>query len=183
MTRYLPTKQYQYAGVGALVLALFCAGFAFQFPLSWVPTGLLLATGVVMLVLGCLPAIEIHKTHLAIGDKIIAWEEIKQVDRTGFVSPLLLYLTLSNGSRILLVYPGGMESSNQLLRDLRRMSKEASIDGIPYRQFWGETAPAGGDRRSMASPKYQLLRPEDEAEVERLFQKLKTVGRLDRTEE
>lgn len=53
MTRYLPTKQYQYAGVGALVLALFCAGFAFQFPLSWVPTGLLLlATGVVMLVFG-----------------------------------------------------------------------------------------------------------------------------------
>lgn len=43
------------------------------------------------------------------------------MDRTGFVSPLLLYLTLSNGSRILLVYPGGMESSNQLLRDLRRM--------------------------------------------------------------
>ena len=122
MTRYLPTKQYQYAGVGALVLALFCAGFAFQFPLSWVPTGLLLATGVVMLVLGCLPAIEIHKTHLAIGDKIIAWEEIKQVDRTGFVSPLLLYLTLSNGSRILLVYPGGMESSNQLLLELARDS-------------------------------------------------------------
>lgn len=184
MTRYLPTKQYQYAGAGALALALFCAAFAFQFPLSWVPTGLLLATGAVMLVLGCLPAIEIHETHLAIGEKVIAWEDIKQVDRTGFVSPLLLYLTLSNGRRILLIYPGGMETSNLLLRQLRRMSREAMIDGIPYRQFWGETAPAAsGERRPMASPKYQLLRPEDEAEVERLFQRLKTVGRLDRTEE
>ncbi len=183
MTRYLPTKQYQYAGVGALVLAMFCAAFAFQFPLSWVPTGLLLATGAMMLVLGGLPAIEIHESHLAIGSKIIPWEDIRQVDRTGFVSPLLLYLTLRGGKRILLVYPGGMEASNALLRHLRRMSREATIDGIPYRQFWGEAATAAGERRALPPPKYQLLRPEDEAEVERLFQRLKSVGRLDRTEE
>lgn len=183
MTRYLPTKQYQYAGVGALLLALFCAAFAFQFPLSWVPTGLLLASGAVLLVLGCLPAIEIHEAHLAIGAKIIPWEDIKQVDRTGFISPLLLNLTLSNGKRLLLVYPGGMEASNMLLRQLRRMSREATIDGIPYKEFWGETKAANNERRSLASPKYQLLRPEDEADVERLFQRLKSVGRLDRTEE
>ena len=28
-------------------------------------------------------------------------------------------------------------------------------------------------------PRYRLLRPEDEAEVERLYQRLKTVGNLD----
>ena len=29
------------------------------------------------------------------------------------------------------------------------------------------------------SPRYRILRPEDEAEVERLYQRLKTVGNLD----
>ncbi|MBL8174447.1 MAG: hypothetical protein JNK48_07250 [Bryobacterales bacterium] len=183
MTRYLPSKQYQYAGVGALVLAMFCAAFAFHFPLSWVPTGLLLATGIAMLALGCLPAIEIQEACLSIGDKIIPWEDIKKVDRTGFVSPLLVYLTLRSGKRILLVYPGGMEASNMLLRQLSRMTRDAIIDGIPYRQYWGESAQPAADRRAMSSPKYQLLRPEDEADVERLFQKLKSVGHLDRTEE
>jgi hypothetical protein len=40
-------------------------------------------------------------------------------------------------------------------------------------------AAVGLDRRQLPSPRYQLLRPEDEAEVERLFQRLKTVGHLD----
>jgi hypothetical protein len=54
------------------------------------------------------------------------------------------------------------------------------IDGIPYRQFWGELVPAGQqDRRALPSPKYKLLRAEDEAEVERLFHQLKTVGHLE----
>jgi hypothetical protein len=52
------------------------------------------------------------------------------------------------------------------------------IDGIPYKQFWGEVLPSV-ERRQLPSPKYQLLRPDDEAEVERLFQRLKTVGHLD----
>ena len=183
MTRYLPSKQYQYAGVAALVLALFCAVFAVHYPLVWIPTGLFLATGALMLLLGCLPVIEIHESHLSIGDRVIGWEEIRGLDRTGFVSPLVLYITLASNRRILLIYPGGMEASNMLLRHVRRMSREALIDGIPYRQFWGETLPPASERRSLPSPKYQLLRPEDEADVERLYQRLKAVGRLDRSDE
>jgi len=41
--------------------------------------------------------------------------------------------------------------------------------------------PPGVERRQLASPRYQLLRPDDEAEVERLFQRLKTVGHLDKS--
>jgi hypothetical protein len=48
-------------------------------------------------------------------------------------------------------------------------------DGIPYRQFWGESA----DGKQIPPPRYPLLRPEDEDEVERMFQRLKSVGRLD----
>ncbi|MBI3683632.1 MAG: hypothetical protein HY235_24920 [Acidobacteria bacterium] len=183
MTRYLPSKQYQYAGVAALVLALVCACFAVSWPLAWIPTGLFLATGGLMLLLSLLPAIEVHATHLAIGNRLIGWEEIRRVDRTGFVSPLVVKLTLANDRCALLVYPGGLESSNSLLRHLRRMAREALLDGIPYRQFWGEATPSGSDRRAMPSPKYQVVRAEDEVEIERMLQRLKTVGHLDRTDE
>ncbi len=183
MTRYLPSKQYQYAGVTAMMMALFCAILTIGWPLAWIPAGLFLLTGAVLLLLGFLPAIEVHDSHLAIGTKCIDWSEVLRVDRTGFVSPLVVYLTLAGQRRIVLVYPGGLESSNILLRHLRRMCREALIDGIPYRQFWGEALPAAPERKSLPSPKYQLLRPEDEAEVERLFQRLKTVGHMDRSEE
>ncbi|MCC6363846.1 MAG: hypothetical protein IT165_09995 [Bryobacterales bacterium] len=181
--RYSPSKQYQYAGVAALVLALFCACFAINWPLAWIPTGLFLATGSLMILLGLMPSIEVHETHLAIGNRVIAWEEIRRLDGTGFVSPLLLNITLSTGRRILLVYPGGLDSSNVLLRHLRRMSKEALIDGVPYYQFWGETPAPALERAALPSPKYQILLPEDEADVERLYQRLKAVGRLDRPDE
>jgi hypothetical protein len=183
MTRYLPSKQYQYAGVAAMVMALFCAIFAIEWPLAWIPSCVFASAGAMMLILAFLPAIEVHETHLAIGSKLIAWSDIVRLDRTGFVSPLVVYLTLTGDKRVLVVYPGGLDSANTLLRHLRRMCREAMIDGIPYPQFWGETLPAPAERKSLPSPKYQLLRPEDEAEVERLFHRLKTVGHLDRAEE
>jgi len=49
---------------------------------------------------------------------------------------------------------------------------------VPYRQYWGEMTPAG-DRKPSPPPRYRILLPEDEAEVERLYQRLKTVGNLD----
>ena len=38
---------------------------------------------------------------------------------------------------------------------------------------------SGGERKQAPPPRYRILRPEDEAEVERLYQRLKTVGNLD----
>ena len=82
--------------------------------------------------------------------------------------------------RVLLTYPGDLDSCNSLLRHLRRLSRDALIDGIPYRQYWGEVLAPGGDRKQQSPlPRYRILRPEDEAEVERLYQRLKTVGNLD----
>jgi hypothetical protein len=79
-----------------------------------------------------------------------------------------------------LTYPGDLDSCNSLLRHLRRLSRDALIDGIPYRQYWGEVLAPGGERKPQSSlPRYRILRPEDEAEVERLYQRLKTVGNLD----
>jgi hypothetical protein len=99
------------------------------------------------------------------------------VDRTAWVSPLMIRLTLFDDSRVLLIYPGAMDSCQTLLRHLRRASRDALIDGVPYRQYWGEMLAASPD--SKTAPRYRLLRNEDEAEVERLYQRLKTVGHLD----
>jgi hypothetical protein len=125
------------------------------------------------------PPIEIHESHLRIKRRNIAWNQIRRLDRTGWVSPLVVHVTLLDDERILLIYPGDLDSANSLLRHLRRYSREALIDGIPYRQFWGDALQGTAERRQLPSPKYHLLRPEDEAEVERMFQRLKTVGHID----
>ena len=52
--------------------------------------------------------------------------------------PLAVILTLSNDRRVFLLYAGDLDSSTSLLRHLRRYSRNALLDGIPYRQAWGE---------------------------------------------
>jgi hypothetical protein len=91
---------------------------------------------------------------------------------------LLVYLTLNEQRRVLLIYPGDFDSSASLLRHLRRNSREALLDGVPYRQFWGE--PPSATPTVLPPPRYPLLRPEDEQEVERMFRRLKSVGHLER---
>jgi hypothetical protein len=140
--------------------------------------GLFVASAGALLALAFRPAIEIHEKCLAIGRRRIPWADIRRVDGTGWMSPLIVQITLS-GSRVLLVYPGDLDSANSLLRHLRRSAREALIDGIPYRQFHGEPARKPAEARTLPSPQYRLLRPEDEAEVELLYQRLKSVRHLD----
>jgi hypothetical protein len=123
---------------------------------------LFLVSALLLMALAFRPPVEIHETHLAVGRHTIPWTDIRRLDRT----------------RILLVYPGDLDSANSLLRHLRRCAREALIDGIPYRQFWGDGLGGLSEGRPLASPRYRLLRAEDEAEVERLYQRLKTVGNL-----
>ena len=139
---------------------------------------LFIASASILLALALQPAIEMYEHHLALGKRIIPWTEIRRLDRTSWISPLIVQLTLTGDRRVIVVYPGDIDSGKSLLRHLRRCARNALIDGIPYKQFWGEALPSQ-ERRQLPSPKYQLLRPEDEAEVERLFQRLKTVGHLD----
>ena len=73
--------------------------------------------------------------------------DIRRLDRTGWISPLMVRITLFDDSRLLLVYPGDLDSCNSLLRHLRRLSRDALIDGIPYRQYWGEVLAPGNERK------------------------------------
>lgn len=161
------------------------------------PAAVFAVTACVLFYLATRPAIEIHSHWLRIGNEMIPWQDIRRVDSTRFRAPLGVYLTLFDDRRIRLLYPGRTEASANLLRYLRRNAREALIDGVPYRQFWGEPAPsatpprgndgrrttittASGSAAAMtAPPKYRIVRPEEEEEIERMLQRLRTVGHLD----
>jgi hypothetical protein len=179
MTRYTPARHYLTFGIAAAGLAAFSAWLGRGWTPAFIPAGLFFMSAALLLGLAFRPAIEIHEGYLGIGKRIVPWMDIRRLDRTGWISPLIVRMTLFDDSRLILVYPGDLDSCNSLLRHLRRLSRDALIDGIPYRQYWGEILAAGGDRRQIPPPRFRLLRPEDEAEVERLYQRLKTVGHLD----
>jgi len=187
MTRYLPARHYLWFGIAAGVLAGFFGWRGWvsmpssvaALALAYVPVILLLMTAGLLLVMAARPAVEVHEGYLTVGKRIIPWMDIRRLDRTGWISPLIVRITLFDDSRFLLVYSGDLDSCNSLLRHLRRLSRDALIDGIPYRQYWGEVLASSGERKHPPAPRYRVLRPEDEAEVERLYQRLKTVGNLD----
>jgi hypothetical protein len=177
--RYTPSRQYLTAGLVAAALAVVSAVFATEWIIALVGAILFLLSAIAVMLLAFRPTIEIQEQFLVVGRRAIPWADIRRVDRTGWISPLAVFVTLVNDERMLLVYPGDLDAANSLLRHIRRNSREALIDGIPWVQFWGEVAPVVVEKKEIETPKYQLLRSEDEAEVERLFQVLKTVGHLD----
>ena len=178
ITSYRVSGLYLWAGLAALALTGFSGWMSLNWPLGWIATSLFLLSAIVVLFLASRPPIEIYESHLKIGQTAIPWRHIRRLDRSANM-PLMLQLTLSDKTRILLIYPGDSNSSSGLLRSLRRHSREALIDGVPYRQFWGESMAAAEARKQSAQPHYPLLLPDDEAEVERMFQRLKSVGRID----
>lgn len=180
MNSYPPSRHYLSAGLVAAVLAAFSGWVALQWAPAWIAAVLFVGSASILIVLALQPSVEVYEHHLALGKRVIPWSEIRRLDRTSWISPLVVQLTLTGERRITLVYPGDIDSGKSLLRHLRRCARNALIDGIPYKQFWGEALPSQ-ERRSLPSPKYQLLRPEDEADVERLLQRLKTVGHLDKS--
>jgi hypothetical protein len=148
---------------------------------AWLAAILFGIPAVALLALAAFPAIEVHEKHLKVGRREIGWNQVRRLDQTGWNVPLAVHLTLradeKADTRFLLIHAGDSGSCATLLRYLRRYAREALLDGIPYRDFWGEPAPQ--KRKQLPPPRYQLLLPEEEEEVERMFQRLKTVGHLD----
>ena len=182
LVRYVPSRRYLWMALFAIGGGALAASTAIRFnpgvfSPAWIAAGFFLLTAACLIAAALRPAIEIHETHLAIGRRIIPWNQIRRVDQTAWTAPLAVSLTLSNERRELVIYPGDPDACAGLLRHLRRFSREALIDGVPYREFWGETATA--EPKQLPPPRYPLLRPEDEDEVERMFQRLKSVGRID----
>jgi hypothetical protein len=182
VTRYTPSRYYLFAAFGSMAVALQLSWVGFHFTWAWAPAVLFALLAGVLLALARRPAIEIHPHHLRVGNRSIDWADIQSVDRTGWLIPLIVLLTLTNGRRVVLVFAGDLENSRRLLRHLRRFAREALIDGLPHEDYWseGQTAiEALPERKQLSAPRYPLLREDDEAEVERLYQRLKSVGHLD----
>jgi hypothetical protein len=229
VARYTSSRWYSSLTLLAFGCAALTGWIAFHWPqaslIAWPIAAFAIAVGIIAGTIALLPAVEIHESHLLIGKgdtehRTIAWREIRRVDLTRWPAgghlPLAVYLTIEGGTRILMIHVGTATSSRDLLRNLRRHAHKALLDGIPYRQFWGDSAmvrktplraaapivdavlgdvaivnaptvnaPMTGETArnpsaGAANPvKGRLLLAEDEAEIERLFQRLKTAGHLD----
>jgi hypothetical protein len=182
MNCYRPARQYLPASLVAFALALFSVWCGTQWALAYIPAGLFVLSALLLVYLGTRPEIAVGEAELRVGAHRIRWRDVAQIDSTVWTSPLVLHIRLTDGRRLRVIYPGDEESAGRLLRQMRRSARGALIDGLPYRQYWGEVLTAPDDLGALASATtYRLLRPEDEEEIERLFQKLKSVGRLDKT--
>lgn len=179
ITRYRASRQFLWAGLVAFAIAIFSGWVALNWEYAWIASGLALATSILLLALVLRPVIEVYESHLKIGGRAIPWAQVRRLDRIAIV-PLVVRMSMANRSRVLLIYAGEADSSHSLLRHLQRYCRESLIDGIPYRQFWGEALAAAPEPKRLTAPKYALMLPEDEAEVERMFQRLKAVGHLDK---
>ncbi|HEY2843332.1 MAG TPA: hypothetical protein VGJ09_06770 [Bryobacteraceae bacterium] len=184
VARYRPSRRYIVFAIVAIVGTIFSAWTGLRWPFTWIAAALFAATSAALIGLLCRPAIEIHETHLQLGKRVVFWREIRRLDQTGWIAPLAVHLTLANDRRMLLVYAGDLDSSTSLLRHLRRYSRHALLDGVSYRQAWGETEKtpqpaAAAESHPTPAAHHPFLSPEDEQEIEKMFQRLKSVGRLD----
>ena len=181
MTRYVPARHYASFGAVAMALALASAwlGLRFTWTPAICPAILFFLTGALLITLALRPAIRVYDAHIEIGKRVIPWQDIQRVDRTGWISPLVVRLTLFDDETVTVVYPGEVDCCKHVLRSIRQMATSALIDGIPYRQYWGELLSGNAGARPLVQSRYNVLRPEDEEEVERLYFLLKTVGHID----
>src|ERR1041384_2924643 len=133
MTLYLPARHYLSFGIVAVALAVFSGWLGLDWPPAFVHALLFLLSSVLLFLVAFRPASEIHEEYLAVGKRIIAWMNIRRLDRTGWISPLIVRVTLFDDSKVPLLSPGDLDSCNSLLRHLDRKSRDSLIDGIPYR--------------------------------------------------
>lgn len=177
---FLPSRLYARVGWAALAGSLVCVLCGFRAPLAFIPGVLCAITSAGLFWLAAQPAIEVTEEQFQIGDRVIAWREVREVNRSRFLSPLVIKLKLTNSRRKILIFPGEPDRIERLMFLLRRHSQLATFDGVAYRDYWTWLSLSGaqGDTSTLDQP-VRMLSPDDEEEIERLYQKLKSVGRLD----
>lgn len=179
MSRFAPSRIYLIASAVALGLAVFFGWFALGWAPAWIACGLFGACGSALMLLALRPVIEVGDTALAVGGRRIEWRRIRRVDRTGWISPLVVDLTLDDSSRVRIIYPGDVQESGRLFLLLRQHSTHALVDGVAHAGKAEHHAKDSAAKQTIVRPRVRLMSEEDEAEIERLYQKLKIAGRLD----
>jgi hypothetical protein len=177
---FVPARVYARVGWATLVGSLLCVLGAFREPLALIPALVFAGVAAALFWLAARPPIRIGETQFNVGERAIAWREIREINRSRFISPLVLRLILTNSRQKVLVYPGEPEQVQRLLLELRRNSQLATFDGVTYRDYWTWcTLNSSQGQNPLLEQPVKMFSAEDEAEVERLYQKLKAVGRLD----
>ena len=168
MTRFMPSRSYLVIGLVALAAGAVSIFFALQWPPGWIVVALFAITSALLMLMAFRAPIRITDDCLKLGSQDVPWIAIRRIEHRGWLTPLVVRLTLSDDSHAWVVYPGNSDSSQTLLQFLYRFADHAAI-GLA-----GASASA-----APAAPKYPVLRPEDEEEVERLYHRLRSVGHLD----
>src|SRR5437868_9495017 len=177
---FQPSRLYARIGWAALAGSAICVLCGFRAPLAFIPGFLCAITAAALFWLAARPPVRIGEAQFNIGERAIAWREVREINSSRFVSPLILRIKLTNSRRKTLIYPGEPERIARLMLQLRKNSHLATFDGVAHRDYWTWTSLAGlgGENPTLDQP-VRMLSQEDEDEVERMYQKLKTVGRLD----
>jgi hypothetical protein len=177
---YQPSRLYARAGWIAVAGTAVCVLCGLRAPLAFIPGGLCTLTAVVLFWLSARPVIRVGENQFNIGERAIAWREVREINSSRFVSPLVLWLKLTNARRKLLIFPGEPERIAHLIAQLRKNSHLATFDGVAYRDFWTWASLTGlpGDAPVLDQP-VRMLSQDEEDEIERMYQTLKTDGRLD----
>lgn len=177
---YLPSRLYPRIGWAALAGALICALCGLRAPLAFIPGVLCAITAAGLYWLWKRPPVRLADTQFNIGERAIAWREVRQIDNPRFISPLILNIKLTNSRHKWMIYPGEPEHIEKLMWQLRKNSFMATFDGVSHRDYWAWAAIAQsrGENQAPEQP-VRMVSTEEEDEIERMYQKLKTVGRLD----
>lgn len=177
---YQPARLYGRMGWAAVAGSLVCALCGLRAPLALIPAFLCVLTGAALFWLAARPPIRLEERQFSIGERAIAWREVREINSSRFVSPLILKIKLTNSRQKLLVYPGEPERINRLMIQLRKNSHLATFDGVAHRDYWtwSSLINRSNENATLEHP-VRMLSAEEEEEIERLYQKLKTVGRLD----
>jgi hypothetical protein len=177
---YTPSRLYARAGWFGLAGAAICVVCGLRAPFALLPGFLCCATSACLFLLASRPHIIVEEAQFMIGNRTIAWREIREVNSTRLVSPLVIRLKLTNNRKKLLIFPGEPDRINKLLYQIRRNSQLASFDGVSYKDYWtwSSMGMLRGDHPSADQP-VRMISQEDEEEIERLYRQLKSVGHLD----
>ncbi len=180
MERFAPLEQYRLGSAAASVLTAACMLYGYFMPVALIGAVLSALSAALLYFLCSRPTIEVDDMCLSAGRETIRWYEIAAVESTVWRSPLVVRLTLHDGRRVRLLHPGNVRSADRLLQRIRRNARWATIDGEPYGDFWGETAPIRAHAQPLPSAPVRLLSEQDEREVEQIFRQLREVERPDR---
>jgi hypothetical protein len=176
---YQPARLYVRSGWAAFAGSLICAVCGLEVRLAFIPACICAVSAAVLFWMGSRPSIRISATQFNVGERAIAWREVREING-GFGSPLLIRIKLTNARQKLIVFPGEGERIARLMYQLRRHSYLATFDGVAYRDFWTwSTLNDANQGQPVLKQPVRMLSAEDEDEIERMFHKLKSVGRLD----